>query len=199
MLLDTGNGMATLLKSEQIPGEYYEIGDKIKVFIQEVNRELRGPVVTLSRVHPGFIRRMFELEVPEIADGVVVIKGVAREAGSTTKIAVLSRDESVDAVGACIGAHRMRIESILDELGGEKIQLVKYSEVPEEYVAAALSPATVISAEMESERFCRVTVAPDQLSLAIGAKGQNVRLAVKLTGIKIDINAEGLEKNSPLA
>ncbi len=198
VVLDTGTGLATLLKSEQIPGEYYEIGDKIKVFIQEVNRELRGPVVTLSRVHPGFIRRMFELEIPEIADGVVVIKGVAREAGSTTKISVYSRDESVDAVGACIGAHRMRIESILDEICGEKIQLVKYSEVPEEYVAAALSPATVISAEMESERFCRVTVAPDQLSLAIGAKGQNVRLAVKLTGIKIDINAEGLEKNSPL-
>ena len=199
VVLDTGTGFATLLKSEQIPGEYFEVGDKIKVFIQEVNKELRGPIVTLSRVHPGFIRRMFELEVPEIADGIVVIKGVAREAGSTTKISVYSRDESVDAFGACIGAHRMRIESILNELGGEKIQIVKYSEVPEEYVAAALSPATVISAEMENERFCRVTVSPDQLSLAIGREGQNVRLAVRLTGVKIDINAEGLEKNPPLA
>ena len=198
VLLDTGTGYATLLKSEQIPGEYFEVGDKIKVFIQEVNKELRGPIVTLSRVHPGFIRRMFELEIPEIADGIVVIKGVARDAGSTTKVAVYSRDESVDAVGACIGTHGMRIESILDELCGEKIQLIKYSEDIEEYVASALSPATVISAEMESERMCRVTVAPDQLSLAIGGKGQNVRLAVKLTGVKIDINAEGLEKNSPV-
>ena len=198
VLLDTGTGYATLLKNEQIPGEYFEVGDKIKVFIQEVNKELRGPIVTLSRVHPGFIRRMFELEIPEIADGIVVIKGVARDAGSTTKVAVYSRDESVDAVGACIGTHGMRIDSILDELCGEKIQLIKYSEDIEEYVASALSPATVISAEMESERMCRVTVAPDQLSLAIGAKGQNVRLAVKLTGVKIDINAEGLEKNSPV-
>ena len=199
ILLDTGTGRATLLKNEQIPGEYYEVGDKIKVFIQEVNKELRGPIVTLSRVHPGLVRRMFELEIPEITDGVVVIKGVSREAGSRTKIAVYSRDESVDAVGACIGAHGMRIDSILSELGGEKIDIIKYSENPEEYVTAALSPATVISAEMESERFCRVTVAPDQLSLAIGKEGQNVRLAARLTGIKIDINAEGLEKNSPIA
>ena len=199
ILLDTGTGHATLLKNEQIPGEYYEVGDKIKVFIQEVNKELRGPLVTLSRVHPGLVRRMFELEIPEITDGTVVIKGVSREAGSRTKIAVYSRDESVDAVGACIGAHGMRIDSILSELGGEKIDIIKYSENPEEYVTAALSPATVISAEMESERFCRVIVAPDQLSLAIGKEGQNVRLAARLTGVKIDINAEGLEKNSPIA
>ena len=197
IVLDTGTGTAVLLKDEQIPGEYYEVGDKIKVFIQEVNKELKGPIVTLSRVHPGLVRRMFELEIPEIAEGIVVIKGIAREAGSRTKIAVYSRDESVDAVGACIGSHRMRIDSILSELGGEKIDIVKYSEDPAEYVAAALAPATVLSAEMESERFCRVTVAPDQLSLAIGGKGQTVRLAAKLTGIKIDINAEGLEKNVP--
>ena len=194
ILLDTGNGFATLLRSEQIPGEYYEVGDKIKVFIQEVNKELRGPLVTLSRVHSGLVRRMFELEIPEITDGIVVIKGVSREAGSRTKIAVYSRDESVDAVGACIGAHGMRIDSILNELGGEKIDIIKYSEDPAQYVTAALSPATVISAEMESERFCRVVVSPDQLSLAIGKEGQNVRLAARLTGIKIDINAEGLEK-----
>ncbi len=196
IVLDTGTGNAVLLKNEQIPGEYYEVGDKIKVFIQEVNKELRGPLVTLSRVHPGLVRRMFELEIPEITEGIVMIKGVSREAGSRTKISVYSRDESVDPVGACIGAHGMRIESILDELGGEKIDIVKYSEVPEEYVIAALSPATVLSAEMESERFCRVTVAPDQLSLAIGKEGQNVRLAARLTGVKIDINAEGLEKSA---
>ena len=195
IVLNTGTGRAVLPKTEQIPGEFFEVGDKIKVFIQEVNKELRGPIVTLSRVHPGFVRRMFELEIPEIADGVVVIKGVSREAGSRTKISVYSRDESVDAVGACIGAHGMRIDAILDELGGEKIDIVKYSEVPEEYVTEALSPATVLGVEMDGERFCRVTVAPEQLSLAIGAKGQNVRLAAKLTGIKIDINAEGLEKN----
>lgn len=195
IVLNTGNGRAVLPKSEQIPGEVFRVGDKIKVFIQEVNKEMRGPLVTLSRVHPGFVRRMFELEIPEITDGVVVIKGVAREAGSRTKIAVYSRDEDVDAVGACIGAHGMRIDAILSELGGEKIDIVKYSETPEEFVTAALSPATVIDAEMDGERFCRVVVAPEQLSLAIGKEGQNVRLAARLTGIKIDINAEGLEKS----
>ena len=196
VVLDTGTGRAVLPKSEQIPGESFLVGDKIKVFIQEVNKEMRGPLVTLSRVHPGFVRRMFELEIPEITDGIVLIKGVSREAGSRTKIAVWSRDESVDAVGACIGSHGMRIDSILSELGGEKIDIVKYSESPEEYVTAALSPATVLDVEMESERLCRVTVAPEQLSLAIGKEGQNVRLAARLTGIKIDINAEGLDKSA---
>ena len=196
IVLNTGTGRAVLPRGEQIPGEYFRVGDKIKVFIQEVNKELRGPLVTLSRVHPGFVRRMFELEIPEITDGIVVIKGVSREAGSRTKISVYSRDESVDAVGACIGAHGMRIDSILSELGGEKIDIVKYSESPEEYVTAALSPATVLGVEMDGDRFCRVTVAPEQLSLAIGKEGQNVRLAARLTGIKIDINAEGLEKNA---
>lgn len=194
LVLNTGTGRAVLPASEQIPGETFSVGDRIKVFIQEVNKELRGPIVTLSRVHPGFVRRMFELEIPEITDGVVIIKGVSREAGSRTKIAVYSRDEDVDAVGACIGAHGMRIGSILSELGGEKIDIVKYSESPEEYVTAALSPATVLQAVMDGERFCRVTVAPDQLSLAIGKEGQNVRLAARLTGIKIDITAEGAEK-----
>ena len=194
IVLNTGTGRAVLPKSEQIPGESFCVGDKIKVFIQEVNKELRGPLVTLSRVHPGFVRRMFELEIPEITDGVVVIKGVSREAGSRTKISVYSRDEGVDAVGACIGAHGMRIDSILSELCGEKIDIIEYSESPEEYVAAALSPATVLGVEMDGERFCRVMVSPDQLSLAIGKEGQNVRLAARLTGIKIDINAEGLEK-----
>ncbi len=194
VVLNTGTGRAVLPASEQIPGERFEVGDKIKVFIQEVNKELRGPLVTLSRVHPGFVRRMFELEIPEITDGVVVIKGVSREAGSRTKIAVFSRDEDVDAVGACIGAHGMRIGSILSELGNEKVDIVKYSEIPEEYVTAALSPATVLDAQMDGERFCRVSVAPEQLSLAIGKEGQNVRLAARLTGIKIDITADGLEK-----
>ena len=190
VILDTGTGMATLLKSEQIPGEVFEVGQKIKVYILEVNKELRGPLVTLSRSHAGLVRRMFELEIPEIEDGIVLIKGVAREAGSRSKIAVYSRDEDVDAVGACIGNHGMRISSIVDELCGEKIDIVKYSESEEEYVAAALAPAKVESVVMTGERSCKVIVAPDQLSLAIGKEGQNARLAARLTGMKIDIKTE---------
>lgn len=190
VLLDTGTGYATLLKSEQIPGESFAYGDRIKVYVIEVNKESRGPLVTLSRIHPGLVRRMFELEVPEIADGVVMIKSVAREAGSRTKIAVYSRDEDVDPIGACIGNHGMRIGGIVDELGGEKIDIVKYSESPEEYIASALSPATVNSVTMTAERACRVIVDDDQLSLAIGKEGQNARLAARLTGYKIDIKSE---------
>ncbi|MBO5898966.1 MAG: transcription termination/antitermination protein NusA, partial [Clostridia bacterium] len=171
VVLNTGTGYATLLKAEQIPGETFTVGDRIRVFVIEVNHESRGPLVTLSRIHAGLVRRMFELEIPEIADGVVLVKGVAREAGSRTKIAVRSRDEDVDPVGACIGNHGMRISSILDELRGEKIDIVKYSEDPAEYVAAALAPATVLDVEMTDERACRVLVAPDQLSLAIGKEG----------------------------
>ena len=190
IVLETGTSYATLTKNDQIPGEEFMVGDKIKVYVLEVNRELRGPLVTLSRVHPGLVRRMFELEIPEIQDGIVLVKGVSREAGSRTKIAVWSRDEDVDAVGACIGNHGMRISSIVDELGGEKIDIIKYSEIPEEYVAAALSPATVREVEMTGERSCRVYVDADQLSLAIGKEGQNARLAARLTGMKIDIKAE---------
>ncbi len=188
-LLETGTGYATLLKAEQIPDEVLTVGDKIKVFITEVSKETRGPLVTLSRCHAGLVRRMFELEIPEIADGVVLVKGVAREAGSRTKISVMSREPDVDPVGACIGAHGMRIAGIVDELRGEKIDIVKYSESPEEYVAAALAPATVNSVEMIAERACRVNVDADQLSLAIGKEGQNARLAARLTGLKIDIKS----------
>ncbi len=190
VVLDTGTSHAVLIKSEQIPGETFTVGEHIKVYVIEVNRESRGPLVTLSRVHSGLVRRMFELEIPEIQDGVVIVKGVSREAGSRTKIAVYSRDEDVDAVGACIGNHGMRINAILDELGGEKIDIVKYSEIPEEYVAAALAPATVRSVEVVAERACKVVVDADQLSLAIGKEGQNARLAARLTGMKIDIKAE---------
>lgn len=190
IVLETGTSHAVLLASEQIPGETFSVGDRIKVFVTEVSKETRGPLVTLSRVHPGLVRRMFELEVPEIQDGIVIIKGVAREAGSRTKISVYSRDEDVDAVGACIGNHGMRISSIVDELCGEKIDIVKYSDVPEEYIAAALSPAEVVSVSMTGERTCRVIVDEDQLSLAIGKEGQNARLAARLTGMKIDIKSE---------
>lgn len=190
LILDTGTGYATLLKAEQIPGEMHDVGDRLKVFISEVKSgEMRGPLVTLSRVHPNFVKRLFELEIPEIADGTIVIKGVSREAGSRTKIAVESRDENVDAVGSCIGKNGMRISNILSELGNEKVDIIRYSENLPEYVAEALSPAKVISVEMEGERSCRVTVSPDQLSLAIGKEGQNAKLVARLTGCKIDIKA----------
>jgi N utilization substance protein A len=190
VVLETGTSHAVLLKSEQIPGETFLVGDKIKVFVMEVNKESRGPLVTLSRIHGGLVRRMFELEVPEIQDGIVMIKGVAREAGSRTKISVWSRDEDVDAVGACIGNHGMRIGGIVDELRGEKIDIVRYSENLEEYVASALAPAEVRSVTLTGERSCKVVVDADQLSLAIGKEGQNARLAARLTGMKIDIKSE---------
>ena len=185
--VDTGTSIATLIKSEQIPGETFADGDKIKVFVTEVKKETRGPMVTLSRTHPGLVKRLFELEVPEIQDGTVVIKNVTREAGSRSKIAVFSQDESVDPVGACIGPRSMRISNIIRELGGEKIDVIKYSDVPEEFIAAALSPAAINSVVIEEERSCRVFVDADQLSLAIGKEGQNARLAAHLTGYKIDI------------
>lgn len=190
VLLDTGTGYATLLKSEQIPGEEFTYGEKVKVYVIEVNKESRGPLVTLSRIHPGLVRRMFELEVPEIGDGTVIIKNVAREAGSRTKIAVYSRDEDVDPIGACIGNHGMRIAGIVEELRGEKIDIIKYSDDLETFVAAALAPATVNSVTVVAERSCRVIVDEDQLSLAIGKEGQNARLAARLTGCKIDIKSE---------
>ena len=193
VILQTDTSRAVLLKSEQIPGEEFYVGQKIKVFVMEVNKESRGPIVTLSRAHAGLVRRMFELEIPEIADGIVLVKGVAREAGSRTKISVFSRDEDVEPVGACIGNRGVRLAGILEELRGEKVDIVLYSERPEDYVASALSPAEVISVTMTGERSCRVQVAPDQLSLAIGKEGQNARLAARLTGYKIDIKADDAE------
>ena len=190
LILDTGTGYATLLREEQIPGESYDVGDRIKVFVSEVKSgETRGPIVTLSRIHPNFVKRLFELEVPEIADGTIIIKGVAREAGSRSKIAVYSRDENVEAVGSCIGKNSMRINAILAELAGEKVDIIKYSDDICEYVAEALSPAKVLDVYLEDERTCRVTVAPEQLSLAIGKEGQNAKLVARLTGCKIDIKA----------
>ena len=187
VILDMGNGSATLLKSEQIPGESFYVGQHVKVFVTEVKKEQKGPIVTLSRTHPHLVKRLFELDVPEIQDGTVIIKAITREAGSRTKMAVYTRDESVDPVGACIGNRGMRIASIVEELNGEKIDVIKYSEVPEEFIAASLSPAEIDSVEIDGERTCKVYVAPEQLSLAIGKVGQNARLAARLTGFKIDI------------
>ncbi len=185
--LDTGTSYATLLKSEQIPGEEFNVGDHIKVFIMEVRKESRGPLVNLSRTHPGMVKRLFELEVPEIQDGTVVIKGIIREAGSRTKMAVESRDENVDPIGACIGNRGMRIGDIINEIGNEKIDVVRYSDDPCQFIREALSPAEVKEVVIDGERSARVIVAPDQLSLAIGKEGQNARLAARLTGYKIDI------------
>lgn len=189
VVLDTGTSNATLLKAEQIPGETFYVGDRVKVYITEVSHEARGHIVTLSRKHPGLVKRMFELEIPEIADGTVLVRAIAREAGSRTKIAVESRDENVDAIGACIGNRGARIGAIIDELRGEKIDIVRYSEDPCEFIREALSPAEVESVTIESERDAKVIVYPDQLSLAIGKEGQNARLAARLTGFRIDIKA----------
>ncbi len=190
VVVDTGTSIATLLKTEQIPGETFRENQHVKVFITEVKEEMRGPIVTLSRTAPGLVKRLFELSVPEIEDGIVVIQSVSREAGSRTKMAVYSRDPQVDPIGSCIGNRGMRINTIKDELQGENIDLILYSEKIEDYISAALSPAKVRSVVMESERSCKVTVDPDQLSLAIGKEGQNVRLAARLTGCKIDIKVD---------
>lgn len=180
-----------LFRNEQIPGETLSVGDRIKVFITEIKKETRGPSIVLSRAHPGLVGRLFELEVPEIRDGIVEIKRIAREAGSRTKIAVLSNDEHVDAVGSCIGPKGIRKNNVTAELCGEKIDIIQYSENVEEFISAALAPATVESVAKlpESDRAYRVIVADDQLSLAIGKEGQNARLAAKLTGCKIDIKS----------
>ncbi len=187
VLVQTDTSRAVLLKSEQIPGETFTVGQKIKVYVMEVNKEAKGPVVTLSRIHPNLVRRLFELEIPEIAEGIVAVKGVAREAGSRTKVAVMSNDPDVDPVGACVGMQRKRINGILEELSGERIDIILYSEDLGKYVASALAPADVREVVFTDERVCRVEVDPDQLSLAIGKEGQNARLAVRLTNCKIDI------------
>ena len=193
VFLTIGKNSAILPKTEQVPGEVFTEGDNVKVYVVDV-REGGGksPRVMISRTHPGIVRRLFEQEVPEIFDGTIEIKSVSREAGSRTKIAVLTKDEDVDPVGACIGPRGQRVSNIVEALGGEKIDIVKYSDDPAEYVSASLAPSEVCSVEIidEQAKSCRATVPDDQLSLAIGNKGQNVRLAAKLTGWKIDIKPE---------
>ena len=179
---------AFLAPGEQVRGETIHEGDRLKVYVVEVRRSTRGPQVLLSRTHPGLVKRLFELEIPEIYDGTVEVKSIAREAGSRTKIAVWSAEPNVDPIGACVGPGGARVNSIVEELHGEKVDIIKYSEDPAQYVAAALSPADVISVDLFPDgKSCRVVVPDDQLSLAIGKEGQNARLAAKLTGFKIDI------------
>lgn len=191
-LIIIGKNAATLPKAEQVPGEKLREGDTIKVFIVDVKETTRGPRIMISRTHPGLVRRLFEQEVPEIYDGTIEIKSVAREAGSRSKISVYSKDEDVDPVGACIGPKGQRVSGIVEALGGEKIDIVKYSDDPVALVSAALAPSEVCRVEVidEEKKTCRATVPDDQLSLAIGNKGQNVRLAVRLTGWNIDIKPE---------
>ncbi len=190
--LQIGGAEYLLPKIEQVPGEELREGEHIKVFIVDVFETEHGPKVKLSRTHSGLVKRLFETEVPEIFDGVIEVKAIAREAGSRTKMAVLSHDEQIDPIGSCIGPRGTRVAKIVEELEGEKIDIVRYSDDPVVFIGEALSPAKVLKVEMEPDgsRVCHVTVPDGQLSLAIGNKGQNVRLAARLTGWKIDIRPE---------
>ena len=185
---------ALLLSGEQVPGEELVEGQHVKVYVVDVRRSTRGPQILISRTHSGLVKRLFELEVPEIYDGTVEVKSIAREAGSRTKMAVWSADENVDPIGACVGPKGQRVAAIVDELRGEKIDIIKWSEDPAQFIAAALAPSDVVDVMMAEEgKACRVIVPDDQLSLAIGKEGQNARLAARLTGYKIDIKPESYQ------
>lgn len=191
IFIELGKTEAILTPSEQMPGEEYRHGERLKTYIVEVRKTTKGPQILVSRTHPGLLKRLFELEVPELHEGVVELKSIAREAGYRSKIAVFSRDENVDPVGACVGPKGMRVQTIVAELNGEKIDIVKWNPDPSKFVASALSPAKVVAVEVwEDEKVARVIVPDYQLSLAIGKEGQNARLAAKLTGWKIDIKSE---------
>ncbi|MBR6791823.1 MAG: transcription termination factor NusA, partial [Ruminococcus sp.] len=197
-ILELGKQQATLYRQEQIPGEILHTNQYIKVYVVDIKTDSKEPVIVVSRKHPGLIKRLFELEVPEIQDGTVIIHSIAREAGSRTKISVYSRNKDVDPIGSCIGIKGTRKINITNEISDEKIDIVEYSENAEEFVKAALSPASVVDVTLTTsvsedgkvEKGCIVTVPQDQLSLAIGNKGQNARLAAKLTGYKIDIKSQ---------
>ncbi len=188
ILIDLGKAEAILINSEQVAGEKYRYGDRIRVYVVEVKKTSKGPQIIVSRTHPGLLKRLFEMEVPEIFDGIVEIKSVAREAGHRSKIAVYSNLDNVDPVGSCVGPKGLRVQAIVDELNEEKIDIIKWDKDPAIYVANALSPAKVVSVEIfEIDKIAKVIVPDYQLSLAIGKEGQNARLAAKLTGWKIDI------------
>ncbi len=190
VFVDLGKSVGILFPSEQTEGENYRVGQHLKVFLVRVESDTKGPGLLLSRVHPEMVRHLFSLEVPEIFTGTVEIKAIAREAGSRTKIAVFSAEEGVDPIGSCVGQKGTRVQSIIDELGGEKIDIIEWKEDPAKFISAALSPAKVLSVELfPEEKRALVTVPQDQLSLAIGKRGQNVRLAAKLTGFKIDVTS----------
>ncbi|WP_408011003.1 transcription termination factor NusA [Pseudalkalibacillus sp. A8] len=191
MYVDLGRVEALLPTTEQIQSESYKTNDRIKVFITKVEKTTKGPQIMVSRTHPGLLKRLFELEVPEIYDGTVEIKSISREAGDRSKISVHAEDPEVDPVGSCVGPRGQRVQTIVNELHGEKIDIVRWSKDPVEYVANALSPSKVLEVQVnEEEKMTRVIVPDYQLSLAIGKRGQNARLAAKLTGWKIDIKSE---------
>ncbi|MDD3653072.1 MAG: transcription termination factor NusA [Desulfotomaculaceae bacterium] len=191
VLIELGKTEAILTPSEQMPGEDYRFGERIKVYIIEVRKTTKGPQILVSRTHPGLLKRLFELEVPELYEGIVELKAITREAGARSKIAVYSKDENIDPVGACVGPKGLRVQNIVNELNGEKIDIIKWNSDSSKFVASSLSPAKVVAVEIwEEEKVARVIVPDYQLSLAIGKEGQNARLAAKLTGWKIDIKSE---------
>lgn len=191
VFIDLGRTEAMLSQNEQMPGEHYKNGDRLKTYIIDVKKTTKGPQILVSRTHPGLLKRLFELEVPEIHDGTVELKSVAREAGSRSKIAVYSKNENVDPVGSCVGPKGLRVQAIVNELKGEKIDIVKWSSDPTKFIANALSPSKVLTVDIYPEEKVAKVIVPDyQLSLAIGKEGQNARLAAKLTGWKIDIKSE---------
>ncbi|HLC45041.1 MAG: hypothetical protein A2722_02120 [Candidatus Doudnabacteria bacterium RIFCSPHIGHO2_01_FULL_50_11] len=193
VLIDLGRGSGVLFPSEQIRGEQYRIGSRVKLLILHVEPTPKGPKITLSRSHPDMVRRLFEIEVPEVHSGVVEIKSVAREAGSRAKVAVWSNQEGIDPIGSCVGQRGTRVQTVMSELGGEKIDIIAWSEDPVKFIANALSPAKIISVELDEEnKEAKVSVMEDQLSLAIGKAGQNVRLAARLSGWKLDIKGANL-------
>ncbi|GLC32707.1 transcription termination factor NusA [Clostridium omnivorum] len=196
VFVDLGKLEAVLGPNEQMHNEEYTFNSKLKLYIVEVKNTTKGAQIVVSRTHPGLVKRLFELEVPEIYDGVVEIKSIAREAGSRTKIAVYSNDEAVDPMGACVGPKGIRVQNIVNELKNEKIDIIKWSKLPEEYIANSLSPAKVLDVTLDEEqKSAKIVVDDSQLSLAIGKEGQNVRLAAKLTGWKIDIKAKSQVEN----
>ena len=195
VFVDLGKSVGALFPSEQMEGENYRVGQRVKVYILRVEADAKGPGITLSRAHAEMVRHLFTLEVPEIFSGVVEIKRIAREAGSRTKLAVFTAEEGVDPIGSCVGQKGTRVQAVIDELGGEKIDIIEWSEDVQKFIKAALSPAKVSKVELdEATKSAIVHVPEDQLSLAIGRKGQNVRLASKLTGLRIDIAGSGTRK-----
>jgi N utilization substance protein A len=188
VFVDLGKSVGVLLPREQVQGERYNVGQRVKVYVESVELDTRGPGIKLSRVHPELLRRLFELEVPEIFAGTVELKAIAREAGSRSKVAVYTEEDGIDPIGSCVGQKGTRVNAIIEELGGEKVDIIEWSEDMEEYITAALSPAKVVAVELDEENKKATVIVPnDQLSLAIGKRGQNVRLAVKLTGWDLDV------------
>jgi len=199
LVVNIGKTEALILTQELIPGETFKVGDRVKAYITKVEKSLKGPQVFISRTHPGLVKRLFELEVPEIYEGIIEIVSVSREAGSRTKMAVMTKVENIDPVGSCVGPKGTRVQNIINELKGEKIDIIEWSPISAQYIASALNPAEVLAVDVnEEEKTAKVVVPDNQLSLAIGKEGQNARLAARLTGFKIDIKSETQIKNEIL-